>query len=264
MQYSIATAISTILVASSLTAAVAIPQQAAAITEADLQVADGNGDGSFGRAIDSKDFGKVVVRASDGQDLNGVAVGLSTQGVTCQIFDPKSLQPLSAFKPFTFETSGKIAFGQHGSDGSTASNAADAIDIALCCDLSGKFASTCGKPQGSGKGVNNGSNGGAAGSTQKALPVEMLFRGLSELAFPETVLADGKPHAIGATPIGGIEDISITKQHTAVQCMVFSDLAGKHQVGNTFNVIKNKVQFTDFHVDTAVTVGSIACVEIKA
>lgn len=224
MQYSIATAISTVLLASSLTAAAVIPRQTdQAITEASILMKDGNQDESVDRSVKKADFGFLLSASSAGQPFTGLSLRGSTEGVTCGIFDPKTNKLLNGL---TFTGNDHPAnFGLHGDTGESDGSPADAISVDVCCDLDANFAKTCSnpKPTSATSSNNAGSSPSSAATSTMTAPPSVSTTADSEDASSTSIVfppigIDNSDHAsttgivfppVG-TPVIGNEQASST------------------------------------------------------
>ncbi|KAF2104147.1 hypothetical protein NA57DRAFT_50992 [Rhizodiscina lignyota] len=203
MQYSIATAITTILLASTFTFAAPAAVPRAASTTINIQEKTGDGDESIQQTIVSN--GKLQTTQTNGIGLGSAVNALVVDsGFTCQAFsDAKGATKLGS----TFDSTTTASFTD-ASDGEVDSNASAAVAIgSVCCDTTALFASTCGKL------------GSGSGSGSDVFPVTIQIDGLDELATQGDIVADGKPHALTA-PLEGQDALSVSIVHTheAVNC----------------------------------------------
>lgn len=224
MQYSIATAISTILLASTLTSAAAVPK---APTTINIQIKTGSGDAS---TQDQITVGSLQTTQSTKLPLgSGVNAQVVDSGFTCQVFsDAKGTKKLGP--TFTDDNQNPASFTD-ASDGEVDSDISAAVPLgSICCAPTAQFQALCGKlgsGSGAASGINNSGSGKAAGTD--AFAVRIQINGLSELATQGEVLADGKRHALTAPLIGeGATSVQINEapKGTKVQCDAF-DKAGK-------------------------------------
>jgi len=226
MQYSIATAISTIILASTLTSAAAVPKLPTTIN---IQIKTGSGDAS---TQDQIAVGSLQTTQSTKLPLgSGVNAQVVDSGFTCQVFsDAKGAKKLGP--TFTDDNQNPASFTD-ASDGEVDSDISAAVLLgSICCAPTAQFQALCGKlGSGSGasasSGINNSGSGKAAGSD--AFSVRIQIDGLSELATQGEILADGKRHALTAPLIGeGATSVQINEapKGTSVQCDAF-DKAGK-------------------------------------
>lgn len=239
MQYSVATSISTILFASTLTSALVIPRQAASTVT--VQFKTGDGDSSIQQTLAS---GKLVTTTSTGDAIRPAVNGqIVDAGDKCQFFsDAKGANKLGGV--LSSDDTDPVQFTD-ASDGSTASVASDAVTLgSVCCASAGQFDSLCGS-------LGSGSDNTGASS---AFPVLIQISGLSEQATQGEIVADGKPHALEA-PLIGTDALtaSIVHTHKAVKCQAAD--ANGNNLGGEFEVGTD----ADFGVSTGVTVATVAC-----
>lgn len=229
MQYSFATAISTILLASTLTSAIVIPKPTI-----NIQLKTGDGDASIQETI--------VVGSLQTKQTNGLVLGKAVNaevvdaGFTCQMFsDAKGTKKLGS----TFDSTTTASFTA-ASDGSTASQADDAVTLgSICCASTALFPSVCGK---------------LGSSKNTFFDLRIQIDGGDELATQGEVLANGFPQKLEAPLIGeGALSVSIVQTPSNVECQAFY----RHKkVGASFN------KATEVDFPRAENIDAVACTQI--
>jgi hypothetical protein len=245
MQFSIATAITTVLLGSALTSAAAIPQvqQDNSIR---VQLKTGNGDASVQNSVLPGSL--QTKQSTDAPFADAVTAKVVDAGFTCQAFsDAKGQKKLGSRKDpktnailTTFDDSqdGEAQIADPNvATGEVADNGGAVPIGSYCCAPTAQFQKVCGKfgagkvdnGKGSKKGINNGSNGAAAGNANAdAFNVRIQINGAdAELATQGEILANGKPQALSA-PLIGEDSIgaSIVTSDKPAECTAF-DKNGK-------------------------------------
>lgn len=292
MQYSIATAITTILFASTLSSAAAVPRQAGSTVI--VQFRNGDGDSSVQQTFAA---GKLVTTTVDGLPITRAVNGeIVDSGDKCQFFsDAKGTQKIGGVLSSTDSNAVQFTDASTGGTGSVASQAVTLGSV--FCASAAQFDSQSGTPSSASTSTSTSTSVSApsassqdtifpglttdnspsatepdtifpsltsvsipSASTKAGIfPVLIQINGLGEQASQGDILADGTPYALSAPLVGSDAlSASIVHTHKAVECQA-ADAQGNALGGQFASGVD-----ADFGVSTGVTVATITCTQTKA